>query len=181
MKKMREIPGYVTFVAIVLLVFVIALFTFGYVSLNGKIDRQASTGVQVVPYPLMDTGGDTTTVGNVSGEIFIVDSAQSFSKSEWRISIDNWTVFKQYTVPVLTYDRTAANHDKVKWNVLDASFIVIDEGILGPLAWNDTGEYVGAQAALIYTLDDVEYIAWSTACYRSACYGGARKWRFGGL
>ena len=179
---MREVPGYVTSIAVVLLIFCIALFTLGYVSLSGKIDRQAPTGVQVVPYPLMDAGGyDTPQTGNVGGEIFIVDSAQSFSKSEWRISIDNWTVFKQYTVPVLALDRTAANHDKVKWNVLDASFIVIDEGILGPLAWNDTGEYVGAQAVLIYTLDDVEYIAWSTGCYRAACYGGARKWRFGGL
>lgn len=173
---MREIPGYVAFVAIVLLIFCIALFTFGYVSLSGKIDRQAPTGVQVVPYSLMDTGGyDTPQTGNVRGEVFIVDSAQSFYRSEWRLIVDNWSVIGPYTVPVLTVDRTASNHERVTWNVLDASFIVIDAGTLN----GDT--YDGAQAVLIYTLDDVEYIAWSTACYRSACYGGARKWRFGGL
>ena len=173
----KQIPSWLMWLALVLLAFTVGASC--YVILERVSEVPAPTGVQVVPYPLMDAGGyDTPQTGNVGGEIFIVDSAQSFSKSEWRISIDNWGIIQRYTVPVLTYDRTAANHDKVKWNVLDASFIVIDEGILGPLAWNDTGEYVGAQAALIYTLDDVEYIAWSTACYRSACYGGARKWRF---
>ena len=176
---MREIPGYVTFVAIVLLIFCIALFTFGYVSLSGKIDRQAPTGVQVVPYPLMDGGGGYSEKGNVKGEIFIVESTQSAAKSEWRLIIDNWSVIQPYTAPVLTYDRSGSNHEKVKWNVLDASFIVIDEGMLDTSSWNGTGKYTGAQAILIYTLDDHEYYAWTTACYHSECYGGARKWRFG--
>ena len=50
MNPMKEIPNYVAFVAIVLLIFVMALFTFGYVNLNEKIDRP-------VPVPSPDDVG----------------------------------------------------------------------------------------------------------------------------
>ena len=162
---MRKIPGYVIFIVIVLLIFVVTLFTFGYVNLSAKIDRQAPTGVQVIPYPLMDGGGDTTSAGAVTGCVSVVRSTQSAGKSEWQLVIEKWPVFQKYTGPALYYDRSAANHEKVTWDVADITFLQIDED----------------NAVLLYLLDGQEYIAWSTSHTVAPCYGATDKWWFGGL
>lgn len=136
------------------------------------------TGAPIVNHPLMSADGyDTPQTGTVSGLVSIVE--QLPSKSTWQLSIDGWFVYAPYTAPFLTIDRTTADHSKVTWNVADVTLIVIDPGTFVEGARGDgTGVYRDAQAVLIYTIDNKEYIAWSTACYRSACYGGAVKWDF---
>lgn len=111
------------------------------------------------PYPLMHDGYGSPEQGPVIGEIFITDSSPSHD--EWRLLIDNWPVSTHYAGPTLYYDRTAANHELVTWNILDASLFIQDDNAL-----------------LFYNVDGETYLAWGTPV-RSQCYGGATKWQFG--
>ena len=123
-------------------------------------------GALVVPYPLMDTGGFAMpATGNLTGCVSVVRDTRMASRSEWLLILDHWAVFEPYAGPFLHYDRTAANHEQVKWSVADITFLVIDED----------------NAVLLYTVDGTEYIAWSTAHTVAACYGGTDKWWVGGL
>lgn len=161
---MKEVPVGMTIIAIVLLIFTIIVVAVCYADPSGTIDRQASTGGPIVNYPLMDAGGFAAPqTGTITGCVSVVRSAQSFAKSEWQLVIERWPIFEKYTEPCLYVDRTAANHEKVTWDVADLTFLPIDED----------------NAVLLYTLDGQEYIAWSTSHTVAACYGGTDKWWFG--
>jgi hypothetical protein len=174
---MREIPQGVTFVAIVLLILVIALFTFGYVNLSGKIDRLADTGASVPAHALMmDGGGSTTETGDLWGQVFICDGNPA--RSTWWLIVENWTVAAPYNEPFLSFDRSTANHEKVTWNRLDGRFIVVDEGTFVS-SWNEGfGSYLDANAVFIYTVDGKDYTRWTDRAVRTGCYGGAKVWYF---